>query len=220
MQTMIAFTPGTVGLGYLFHENAHQWWGDNVSEADYRYFFLKEGFAFFPGQMLTTASQAETAAGGPYPADGQAAFEASLQNQFDYFYYQPPSFWAQAPSRPPTPYLYVSYQADYWRPAAAYIELRQILRPSNFVEALHDIQREYGGGTMSERQEEAVFSRWLPNRSSSRRSKLSEFSAQWFDIAYPSGGESEPQITGPGLPGTASTTLPVAAPPEHFIRTG
>ena len=32
---MISFSAGEVELSVLWHENFHQWWGDNVSEADY-----------------------------------------------------------------------------------------------------------------------------------------------------------------------------------------
>ena len=30
---MISFNEGVVELPILWHENMHQWWGDNVSEA-------------------------------------------------------------------------------------------------------------------------------------------------------------------------------------------
>ena len=32
MQTMITFAGGQIDLGTLYHENMHQWWGDNVTE--------------------------------------------------------------------------------------------------------------------------------------------------------------------------------------------
>jgi hypothetical protein len=35
MQTMITFAGGVIDLGTLYHENMHQWWGDNVTEGAY-----------------------------------------------------------------------------------------------------------------------------------------------------------------------------------------
>src|SRR5260370_17476839 len=64
MQTMIAFSGGTIDTDTLYHENMHQWWGDNVTEDDYRMTFFKEGLAtlaefFYPPPL------AEDPPGGP-----------------------------------------------------------------------------------------------------------------------------------------------------------
>ena len=32
MQTMITFAGGRTNTDTLYHENMHQWWGDNVTE--------------------------------------------------------------------------------------------------------------------------------------------------------------------------------------------
>src|SRR6185437_2456827 len=45
MQTMITFAGGEIDLDTFNHENMHQWWGDNVSEAQFNLTFFKEGFA-------------------------------------------------------------------------------------------------------------------------------------------------------------------------------
>jgi hypothetical protein len=201
MQTMIAFSDGKIDLSDLYHENMHQWWGDNVSEATYRDTFYKEGFATL-AQELLVARQAESAAGGPQTKTGRAAFEASLVTQFDFIYSQPSTFWANAPSNL-TPYLLFSAQATYERPSAAYIALRQILGPTNFDGALHQIQKQYGGRSITESQEEAVFRRWMANKSHACSSRLDDFFAQWFDSAYPTDGAAKPSITGPGLTGAS-----------------
>jgi hypothetical protein len=199
MQTMITFAAGKIGLSVFYHENMHQWWGDNVSEANYRYTFYKEGLAVL-AQYLYKARVAEAAAGGPYSRKGQAAFEASLVHQFDTTYASPVSFWADAPSNP-YPYLLFSSDATYNRPAAAYIALRQILGPTNFTQALEQVQRQYGGSTIDESQLEAAFHEWMPNQSAACSLKLDEFFTQWFDTPYPSGKAVRPTITGPGLDG-------------------
>ena len=68
--------------GGLYHENMHQWWGDNVSEGDYRTTFYKEGMATL-GEFLYQARLAENKAGGPTRRPGRPRSSASLVKQFD-----------------------------------------------------------------------------------------------------------------------------------------
>lgn len=200
MQTMSAFTSSQTDMPQLYHENAHQWWGDNVTAADYRYVFFKEGFATLLGQELYPAQQAELAAGGPYSTRGESAFETTLDDEFDTAYGQPEGFWARVPSNPIAYHLY-DYNTTYWRPAASYIALRLILGPANFVHALLEMQRLYGGATITEQQEEAAFERWLPSSSAACHTRLQQFFTQWFDTSYPSHGKRRPNITASGLMG-------------------
>lgn len=89
-----------------------------------------------------------------------------------------------------------------FRPAAAYIALWQILGIARFTQVLRGIQREYGGGSITEPELEAAFRQGLPVQSPACRTELTEFFTQWFDTAYPAaGGATEPSITGPGLNG-------------------
>ena len=110
------------------------------------------------------------------------------------------SLWTAAPSDP-TPASLFSGSTTYTRPGTAYVALRQILGPDRFARALQRIQRDYGGGSITEPQLEAEFARFLPNRSRACQQRLGHFFTQWFDTAYPSGGDARPQITGPGLDG-------------------
>jgi hypothetical protein len=67
---------------------------------------------------------------------------------------------------------------------------------------LRSIQREYGGGSITEPELEAAFQRGLPTQSRACRTELGEFFTEWFDTAYPTAsGATEPDITGPGLDG-------------------
>jgi hypothetical protein len=200
MQTMITFAGGFIDTDVLYHENMHQWWGDNVSESNYTMTFYKEGMATL-GEFLYQARLAENLAGGPYSPKGQAAFQASLVKQFNQVYSAKGSFWTVAPSNPEPAGLF-SGSSTYARPGAAYLALRQILGPGNFTQALQQVQRAYGGGSITEPQWEAGFSSWLPVQTSACRARLSQFFTQWFDTAYPvGGGRNRPQITGPGLNG-------------------
>ena len=200
MEGMIAFSGGEIDTDTLYHENMHQWWGDNVSEGGYRLTFYKEGLATL-AEFFYHARLAENAAGGPSTAKGRAAFQASLVKQFNQIYGSGKDFWTTAPSNP-IPYSLFDTSNTYNRPGAAYVALRQILGPARFDAALRQIQRTYGGGSITEPQLEAVFHRWLPVRSSACQVRLSQFFTQWFDTAYPAGGgKNRPMITGPGLAG-------------------
>jgi Peptidase family M1 domain len=200
MESMITFAGGVIDTDTFYHENMHQWWGDNVSEADYRYTFFKEGMATL-GEFLYQARLAQNAAGGPSTAKGRAAFQASLVKQFNKTYASGKDFWTGAPSDP-TPYTLFDGSSTYDRPGITYIALRQILGPARFTGALRDIQRRYGGSHITEAQLEAVFAQWLPVHSSACQERLSRFFTQWFDTAYPAGGgANRPMITGPGLDG-------------------
>ncbi len=200
MQTMITFEGGMTDPITLYHENMHQWWGDNVSEGSFAMTFFKEGMATL-GEDLFTARTAETAAGGPSTPSGQSAFERSLRQTFDNDYGSGGSFWTHAPSNPTAANLFSS-SSTYTRSADTYIALRQILGHARFVEALRAIQASYGGRSITEPQLKVAFRHWLPQRSSSCRQRLTSFFRQWFDTPYPPGGGAHrPQITGPGLDG-------------------
>jgi hypothetical protein len=200
MQTMITFAGGFIDTDVLYHENMHQWWGDNVTEGGYRLTFFKEGLATL-AEFLYHARLAERQAGGPYSPKGQAAFQASLVHRFKSDYAQGKTFWTVAPSNPQAFGLF-SGSSTYDRPGIGYIALRQILGHGNFTRALQQIQRTYGGGSVTEPQLEAIFRQWLPVQTTACRARLGEFFKQWWDTAYPGGGgKNRPHITGPGLAG-------------------
>jgi aminopeptidase N len=205
MEGMIAFAGGQIDTDTLYHENMHQWWGDNVSEGSYRMTFFKEGLATV-AEFLYAARLAENAAGGPSTAKGQAAFQASLVKQFNQIYGNGSDFWTTAPSNP-IPYSLFDTSNTYDRPGAAYLALRQILGPGRFDAALRQLQRAYGGSSITEPELEAVFHQWLPVRTGACQERLSQFFSQWFDTAYPAGGKANrPMITGPGLAGPGFST--------------
>jgi hypothetical protein len=200
MQTMVTFPSGQIDRRTLNHENMHEWWGDNVSEGAYNLTFFKEGFATF-GEYLMLARDAETAAGGPLSPAGRAAFNRTLINLFNQTYAIGGSFWTAAPSNP-TPFGLFSGAATYLRPGATYLALRQILGATNFTQAMYQLQRQYGGGSIMEAELEAAFNQWMPNQSAACSSRLHQFFLEWFDTSYGAGGgTNRPQITGPGLHG-------------------
>jgi hypothetical protein len=200
MQTMITFAGGEINTDTLWHENMHQWWGDHVTEANYNLTFFKEGLATL-GEFLFGARNAQNAAGGPGSPAGRRAFQRSLVKQFNAIYRSKGAFWTGAPSNP-TPFTLFDGDSTYARPGITYIALRQILGHPNFVRAMRQLQRQYGGGHITEAQLEAGFRQWLPNPSAACGARLGQFFGQWFDTAYPRGGGAHrPRITGPGLAG-------------------
>jgi Peptidase family M1 domain len=195
MQTKITFANEFIDLDTLHHENMHQWWGDNVSEANYNLTFFKEGLATL-GEFLFAAHNAQVAAGG-----SSAAFEQSLVDSFDQFYAGSDLLWTGAPADP-RPYTLFSGSKTYIRPGIAYIALRRILGPANFDSALQQIQSTYGEGSVTEAELESSFESFLPVPSASCTAELGRFFTEWWDTAYPpGGGANRPQITAPGLDG-------------------
>jgi hypothetical protein len=204
MESMIVFPGnglGLVSLGGLYHENFHQWWGDDVSDANFDMTFFKEGMATLAVQ-LHGAREAAQKVGGPNTPAGRAAFEHYLVDEFDSLYASGPGFWQLAPSNR-SPATYLDLDAVYERPKAALIALREILGPQGFDAALRAIQHRYAGSSITEPEIKAAFAARLPTHSAACETQLSQFFKQWFDTAYQG---SKPQITGPGLHGNAFYT--------------
>jgi aminopeptidase N len=199
MQGMIA-NPGTrVSGSLLAHENFHQWFGDNVSEANFQMAFFKEGMATL-AQEVYDAEQASPKTRGLSTPLGRAEINQQLVREFNGSYAVGPGAWQIAPSRrAPADYdSYADIFAVYTRPANALIALRQILGSARFDASLQAIQRRYRGSSITEREAEAAFAVRLPDRSGACRARLSRFFTQWFGTAYHG---AKPQITGPGLHG-------------------
>jgi hypothetical protein len=199
MESMIVFPGdglGLVYLGGLYHENFHQWWGDNVSDANFDMTFFKEGMATLAVQLQSAREAAQKAGGSNTPA-GRAAFEHYLVDEFDSLYASGPGFWQLAPSNR-SPATYLDLDAVYERPKAALIALREILGPQRFDAALQAVQHRYAASSITEPEIEAAFGARLPTHSAACETRLSQFFKQWFDTAYHG---SKPQISGPGLHG-------------------
>jgi Peptidase family M1 domain len=189
-QTMISFNSGVIYLPVLWHENMHQWWGDHVTEGSYQMTFFKEGLADWIEQYVFPARKLE----------GEA-FQAALIARFDRQYGAGGHFWTIAPSNPYPSSLFAE-GPTYERPAAAYEALHQVLGEPDFDAALAQIQREYGGATITEPELEQVFQEHLPAGSEACHTRLTQFFSEWFDTAYtPGGGGQRPRLTGPGLAG-------------------
>ena len=165
----------------------HQWWGDNVSEANFDLTFFKEGMATV-GEYLFAAR--ERADRGRWSRHGGRARGV-------------PAEPGRTGSTPPTPARRRPLDGRAVRPDAgqpvlreydvhpagtAYLALRQILGPHRFVRALRRIQHRFGGGSITEPQLEAQFAHFLPHRSQRLPGPARAVLHQWFDTAYPAGG--------------------------------
>jgi aminopeptidase N len=199
MEGMITFAGGRIDLDTLYHENMHQWWGDNVTESNYDMTFFKEGFATL-GEFLFAARTAASRAGGLYTPAGLRAFNRSLVKQFNELYANH-KLWSGAPSDPTSATLFDG-SSTYARPGITYIALHQILGSTRFTRAMIWIQRHYGGRTIDEGQLERAFARFMPTHAQACSQRLSTFFKQWFDTSYPTAsGATRPTVTGPGLHG-------------------
>jgi hypothetical protein len=204
MQTKIVFVGGSIGntAQTFSHENYHQWWGDNVSYDEHRNTFFKEGYATV-SEYYFLADVAGKAA-GPVGSDAyKAAFQATMTSRFNSQYLTTTNnYWSIAPSNPTTASLF-SNANTYTRPGASYVALRAIMGADNFDNASKQIQRDFGGGSISPPQEIAIFKKWMPNKSIGCLNKLDAFFKQWWDTAYTGSAAAgnRPQITGPGLAG-------------------
>ena len=150
MQTKIVFVGGSIGNNAqtFSHENMHQWWGDNVSYSDHRYTFFKEGYARTAEYYFAGRNAANLVGGQGTPA-GDAAFEASIVNSFNTNYLTTStSFWNVAPANPTSANLFGTANT-YTRPGIGYIALRSILGKDNYNAANKEIQRDFGGGSIS-----------------------------------------------------------------------
>ena len=211
MQTKITFQRSRISLGVFHHENQHQWWGDNVSEGAYNLTFFKEGYADM-SEGFATARTAATNAGGLGTPAGDAAFETSLRTRFNNTYGSTGSFWTVAPSNPQANNLFGGSNT-YSRPGASYLALRAILGRDRFNSASKEIQATYGGGSITEAQEIAVFHKWLrePERRVLRppRRVLPRVVGHRLPVAAAGGTSRRSPV--PGRTGRTSTTRPAAA---------
>ena len=203
MQTKITFQGGRISLGTLHHENMHQWWGDNVSEDKYERTFFKEGYADL-SEGYNAARTAANAAGGIGTPAGDAAFDNSLS----------PASTRPTTAPAPTPRLERRAVEPDEREPVRQPDLHP-LRPRLHRAAPDprqgqlrqgqpkEIQTTYGGGSITQPQQIAIYQKWMPNQIGGCAVKLDEFFKQWWDTAYvgsPAAG-NKPQITGPGLAG-------------------
>ena len=127
MQTMITFAGGQIDLDTFNHENMHQWWGDNVSEASFDLTFFKEGMATV-GEYLYGARIAAAEGGrSRHRCRDVGPSRRRLVDDFN-ANYASTDLWTAAPSDP-TPARLFSGSTTYARPGTAYLALRQILGP-------------------------------------------------------------------------------------------
>jgi aminopeptidase N len=118
------------------HENAHQWFGDSVSVADWRNIWLNEGFASY-AEWLWSEQQDE----------------GTAQEQFDFTYaFYPPdsAFWQVKPGDPGADDLFDG--AVYDRGAMTLHQIRLTVGDDAFFRILREwsATKQYSAGTIDE----------------------------------------------------------------------
>ncbi|MFG1674945.1 M1 family metallopeptidase [Micromonospora sp. NPDC049282] len=160
-QTRPVYGPGFWRRGanpyVVVHENAHQWFGDSVSVADWRDIWLNEGFASY-AEWLWSEEQDE----------------GTTQELFDFTYDSYPAdseFWQVLPGDPGADRVFDD--AVYDRGAMALHQIRLAVGDPAFFRILRTwtAQHQYGNGTIEQfqalaeqvsgRDLDAVFTTWL-----------------------------------------------------------
>ncbi|ADL47928.1 M1 family metallopeptidase [Micromonospora aurantiaca (nom. illeg.)] len=160
-QTRPVYGPGFWRRGantyVVVHENAHQWFGDSVSVADWRHIWLNEGFASY-AEWLWSEEQGE----------------GTAQELFDFTYDSYPAdseFWQVRPGDPGPSGIFDA--AVYDRGAMALHQIRLAVGDAAFFRILRTwtAKRQYGNGTVAQfqalaerisgRDLDAVFTTWL-----------------------------------------------------------
>ncbi|MDI6098909.1 M1 family metallopeptidase [Actinoplanes sp. NEAU-A12] len=141
----------------VVHENAHQWFGDSVSVADWQHIWLNEGFASYAEWLWSEKNE-----------------EGTAQEIFDYLYASSPDdapIWTTAPADPGVPELFGD--AVYDRGAMTLHQLRVAVGDDDFFEILRTwaTEQRYGNATTAEftalaekisgKDLDALFQAWL-----------------------------------------------------------
>jgi aminopeptidase N len=117
----------------VVHENAHQWFGDSVSVADWRHIWLNEGFASY-AEWLWSEEQGE----------------GTAQEWFDFLYSLYPAddeFWQVLPGDPGADRVFDG--AVYDRGAMTLHALRQQIGDATFFRLLKEWVRMNAGGNVA-----------------------------------------------------------------------
>ena len=120
----------------VVHENAHQWFGDSVSVADWRHIWLNEGFASYAEWLWSERND-----------------EGTAQEIFDYLYATYPAdaaIWTTAPADPGVAQLFGD--AVYRRGAMTLHQLRLAVGDEDFFTILRTwtAEHRYGNATTGE----------------------------------------------------------------------
>jgi aminopeptidase N len=150
------FTRGS-NTSVIVHENAHQWFGDSVSVADWQHIWLNEGFASYAEWLWSERNG-----------------EGTAQEIFDYLYATYPAdatIWTTAPADPGVAQLFGD--AVYDRGAMTLHQLRLAVGDDDFFEILRTwtAEHRYGNATteqftdlaekISGKDLSALFEAWL-----------------------------------------------------------
>jgi aminopeptidase N len=152
-----AFFRAGANMSVIVHENAHEWFGDSVSVAQWKETWLNEGFATY-AEWLWSEKEGE----------------GTAQEIFDYLYATYPadsSIWTTKPADPGPARIFSS--AVYDRGAMTLHQLRLAVGDDDFFEILRTwaAEHRHGNGTTEEftalsekisgRQLDELFQAWL-----------------------------------------------------------
>jgi aminopeptidase N len=169
-QTKSHFGSGSIGIGTLAHEIAHQWFGDSVGPATWREIWFNEGWATWWAQWWSNKQNgSSTTTAGSFLSNYN-----STSN---------PARWNTAPAQLSGPEQMFDTFPVYTRPSMMLEAYRQIVGDSAFFAFQKALVTEYAYSVIDGAQFVALAKRIAEERAgfeASNLNKLDQFFQQWI----------------------------------------
>ena len=210
METMITFSGGVIDTDTLYHENMHQWWGDNVTEGGYAMTFYKEGLATL-AEYLYAAAPGRDGGRGPYSRQGPGRVPGQPGQAVQGGLRRGRHLLDAGAVRPDAVQPVRRGSQTYARPGVTYIALRQILGHGNFTRPWSTSSASTAAPASPSRNWQAAFRAWLPNPSAGCQARLGEFFRQGSTPpTRPAAARTGRRSPARAWPAPASTASPAA----------
>lgn len=168
------------GITTVAHENAHMYFGDDVTLTEWKDIWLNEGMTEFSAWLWS----ANKNGGTPLPLQFARVYSSTASAD------NPPGlFWAVAPANPKADEIF-DYSAMYERGAATIEAIREILGDATFRTVMHDwltgAGHPYGNATTEQ------FVALVKSKDPVRAARWDQFFQEWLYTSYTTG---RPTIT-------------------------
>lgn len=194
VQTKSHFGSGSVSIGTLAHEIAHQWFGDAVGPASWREIWFNEGWATWWSQWWSNKQNGST-------TSTASSFLSNYNSTT-----ADPARWNTAPDSLSGPEQLFDTFPVYTRPGMAFEGYRQIVGDTAFFAFQKALVTEYGHKVITGDQVKALARRIAAEKAgfeASNLAKLDEYWRQWISMP------GKPTLTPTTFFQSTSVTAPV-----------